>query len=118
MQGFLGDKVNSAAETIKAQIADKKEKAKKDQEATKKVIEGAVTRGRDRPMMLSQKYDKESLEKQRQTAKLNAVKSFIEVLCESGMTRKQAMQSLSAEEKALLQEEEFVQRKKREYNRL
>lgn len=114
----MGDKVNSASETIKAQIADKQAKSRKEHEETKKVIEDAVGRGRDRPMMLSQKYDKESLKEQRQTAKLNAVKSFVEVLCESGMTRKQAMQSLSADEKALLQEQEFVQRKKREYNRL
>ena len=51
-------------------------------------------------------------------AKLRMLKSYIETMEQSGMTKNQVQNTLKKEEKELLEEEQFVEARKKQYGRI
>lgn len=57
-------------------------------------------------------------DKNKHDAQLATARRFLEVLLESGMSQKEALKRLSAKERELIEEDKFIEMKKKQYQRI
>ena len=79
----------------------------------KEVINAAKAKARERPLLV----DSYNSKKNSNLAKIQNLKKFSEIMQESGMKKKDIEARLTAEEKELLAEDEFLTKQKAKYGR-
>jgi len=65
--------------------------------------------------MLVESYNEKS--KNKNLAKVQGLRNYLRVMEESGLSKKDAMDKLNDDEKAAIQEDEFIEAKKKQYGR-
>ena len=63
--------------------------------------------------MLVESYNEKS--KNKNLAKVQGLRNYLRVMEESGLSKKDAMDKLNDDEKAAIQEDEFIEAKKKQY---
>lgn len=88
-----------------------------EEKETRRLIKMAVDKGRNTPMLLNSSAN---VTLKKNESIITAKKQFIQVLVDSGMQYRKAveMAKLSADEKAMLEEEKFVEAMKKQHRRL
>lgn len=97
--------ITDANKQIQEKIQADRKAARKEELETKAKLEERRKKGRERPLLL----DSWNVGKEKSNlAKIKATQRFLEVLEQSGLPKKEAEKHLTAEEKALLEEQKFV----------
>ena len=65
--------------------------------------------------MLVESYNEKG--KNKNLAKVQGLRNYLRVMEESGLSKKDAMDKLNDDEKAAIQEDEFIEAKKKQYGR-
>lgn len=95
---------------MEAKIKEDRAAARRQELATKEKIAESVKAGRQRPMLLDS-YNSGTARSN--LAKLQATKKFLDVMAESGVPRADAVKKLTPAEKEQLEEEKFLEARRK-----
>jgi hypothetical protein len=98
---------NSAAQ-IEAQVKKNREDARQAEERNMKVINDAVERGRNRAFLSAPSGN---------LLQIQGIRNALALMEESGMSKKEARNTLTEEQRALADEADFIEAKKQQYGK-
>jgi len=108
----LKDTIMSATQEIEKKAKEKRDAARKEEEKVKERLQAAIEKGRTREYLSAP-----NTEMGKNLSMVKGLQKALDIMVSSGMSKADAQKTLTDNDKALLEEHEFIEAQKKKYGK-